>query len=54
MDLSALDACVGYSFHGHFVILERDYSREILWCFLVLSFDARGDIGVSIDVEYEL
>ena len=40
-----LDACV---------IEERDYSRNRLWCLLVLSLDADSDSMKSIDVEYEL
>ena len=31
-------------------VLERDYSRDMLWCLLVLSLDAQSDkVGVSID-----
>ena len=31
-------------------VLERDYSRDRLWCLLVLFLDAHSDrVGVSID-----
>ena len=31
-------------------VLERDYSRDRLWCLLVLSLDAQSDrVGVFID-----
>ena len=35
---------------GVVYVLERDYSRDRLWCLLVLSLDAHSDRdGVSID-----
>ena len=40
---------------GVVFVLERDYSRDRLWCLLVLSLDAHSDrVGVSVDVEHEL
>ena len=36
-------------------VLERDYSRDRLWCLLVLSLDDECDrVALSLDVEYEL
>ena len=35
---------------GDLFVLEMDYSRDRLWCLLVLSLDAQSDrVGVSID-----
>ena len=47
--LSIIFRCHGDS-AGAVFVLERDYSRDRLWCLLVLSLDAHSDrVGVSID-----